>query len=267
MNEQILIQLQGGLGNQLFQYAAALAVQRESNSYARLFSITTPNKHNHLNHDYGKDIFLELEELPNLVLNDSCKYVQANAFERWNPKLLPSSSLLILSGYFQYFPAIKDVIHILQQKLLSRLLLACRTPRILPNSSQSAFLHVRRGDYLNHPTYHWSQTMDYYKKGIDYVEKHNAFIYKWYVFSDDIEWCKSQPLFQKNTLEFIEEPDEYHALSMMIQCQGGAVIANSTFSWWGAILGSHYSKSPVVYPLKWCGEETVILFPQEWRGF
>jgi hypothetical protein len=70
-----------------------------------------------------------------------------------------------------------------------------------------------------------------------------------------------------NTIEFIEEPDEYHALSMMIQCQGGAVIANSTFSWWGAILGSHYSKSPVVYPLKWCGEETVILFPQEWRGF
>jgi hypothetical protein len=267
MNEIILIQFQGGLGNQLFQYAALLITQLKLNPRARLYCVCAENKHNLLGHNYARDLFGDVFELKDIVLNDISQYSQTNAFERWNPILLPSSSTLILSGYFQYLPAIVEILPLFHQVIPRRLMSACKVPRILPNGAQSGFLHVRRGDYLNHPTYHWSQDMDYYKRGVEYVQKKNSFIYKWYIFSDDIAWCKSQPFFQNPTFEFIEESNEYQALSMMIQCQGGAVIANSTFSWWGAILGCYVSKAPVVYPLKWCGEETVILFPKEWRGF
>jgi hypothetical protein len=267
MNEQILVHLQGGLGNQMFQYAAALAVSQQTKSTVQILCICSPNKHNRLNHKYVGDLFHELLELEGIVWNDDlCQYSQSNAFERWNPKFLPSCSPLFLNGYFQYLPAIECAIPFLQETFLHRLFASIPTPRILPNGSQSAFLHVRRGDYLNHPTYHWAQDIDYYKKGIEYVQKQNPYIYKWYVFSDDLEWCREQPLFNSPRIELIQEENEYQALALMIQCQGGAVIANSTFSWWGAMLGADSSKKPVVYPLKWCGQETVILFPQAWRG-
>lgn len=267
MNEEIILQLQGGLGNQLFQYAAALSVQKEVNTHAKIYCISAENKHNLYNHNYVKDLFHELIELKNTILNSSCQYSQSNAFERWNPILLPSCSTLFLVGYFQYLPAIQEVLPFLQQRLLSRLLSVCKVPMILPNGSQSAFFHVRRGDYLNHPTYHWSQEIEYYNKGFQYIQKKNPFIYKWYIFSDDIDWCARQEFFKNKGFEFVRETDEYQSLSLMIQCQGGAVIANSTFSWWGAMLGAEYSKNPVVYPLKWCGNESPILFPQTWRGF
>jgi hypothetical protein len=267
MNQILIVQFQGGLGNQLFQYAALLTSQKMLNSGAKLYSITAPNKHNRLNHNYGKDLFPEVNELNNMVLNDISNYSQTNAFERWNPSFLPSTSTLILSGYFQYFPAIADIVPYLQKTIPSRLLKACPSPRILPNGAQSAFLHVRRGDYLNHPTYHWAQDMEYYEKGVQYVQKKNPYIYKWYIFSDDIAWCRKQALFLGKSFEFVEEEDEYQALLLMTQCHGGAVIANSTFSWWGAILGAHFSKSPIVYPMKWCGEENINLFPYGWHGF
>lgn len=267
MNEQILVHLQGGLGNQIFQYAAAIAISRETKTRINLLCICSENKHNYLNHNYVDDLFHELEEVKGVAWNNPCQYSQSNAFERWNPKFLPSCSTLILNGYFQYLPAIDYAIPFLQETFLFRLLASIPNPRILPNGSQSAFLHVRRGDYLKHPTYHWEQGIEYYTKGIEYVQKHNPYIYKWYVFSDDLEWCREQPLFNNPQFELIQEENEYQALALMIQCQGGAVIANSTFSWWGAMLGADFSKRPIVYPLKWCGKETVILFPKSWHGF
>ena len=266
MNETILVKLQGGLGNQIFQYAAALAVREAVNRRAKILCISAPNKHNLFQHNYVKDLFPEIQEMTGVEINNPCQYSQANAFERWNPTLLPSCSFLILIGYFQYLPAFSDVIPFLQEHFFSRLFKVCPNPIVLPNGAQSAFFHIRRGDYLEHPNYHWAQSIEYYRKGFEYVQRKNPYIYKWYVFSDDIEWCTQQEFFKNKNFEFIHSVDEYNSLSLMIQCKGGAVIANSTFSWWGAMLGAEYSKNPVVYPVKWCGEEQVILFPSNWYG-
>ena len=55
--------------------------------------------------------------------------------------------------------------------------------------------------------------------------------------------------------------NELHTLYCMIKCKGGAVISNSTFSWWGAILGEN---NKVVYPKNWYGDAKPTLFPEGW---
>jgi hypothetical protein len=64
--------------------------------------------------------------------------------------------------------------------------------------------------------------------------------------------------------EIIDEADELAGLMLMSLCEGGAVISNSTYSWWGAMLGCNYVGAPVVYPKKWIGEENPVLFPEAW---
>jgi hypothetical protein len=62
----------------------------------------------------------------------------------------------------------------------------------------------------------------------------------------------------------VDEPDELDGLALMSLCHGGAIIANSTFSWWGAMLGAYPAKATVVYPSKWLQGNKPDLFPPQW---
>ena len=64
--------------------------------------------------------------------------------------------------------------------------------------------------------------------------------------------------------ELLDEKDELAGLMLMSLCEGGAVISNSTFSWWGAMLGCGATGVPVAYPAKWIGKENPDLFPPSW---
>src|SRR3990167_8060838 len=100
-------------------------------------------------------------------------------------------------------------------------------------------VHVRRGDYVSNSFY-----VDLFKDG--YYERAMAeFPNEWFlVFSDDIEWCKKQDIFIG--CDFAEGNDEVTDLNLMAGCKGH-IIANSSFSWWGAYLGD----GRVVAPKKW----------------
>ena len=81
-----------------------------------------------------------------------------------------------------------------------------------------------------------------------------------------IEWIKSQELFNDRTFfEPFECENELTSLSFMTLCKAGAICANSTFSWWGAFLGSYEKRSPIFVPRKWMLTHSQIkLFPKEW---
>jgi hypothetical protein len=115
-------------------------------------------------------------------------------------------------------------------------------------------IHVRRGDYVNHPFYVDLSQTDYYEKAM--AEFPNR---KFLVFSDDIQWCKDY--FIGDEYEFNED-NEIDALNAMASCTGH-IIANSSFSWWGAYLSPHGGK--VIAPKAWHpdGIERTKL-PKEW---
>ena len=117
-------------------------------------------------------------------------------------------------------------------------------------------IHVRRGDYVGNSFYVDLMQTDYYQKAM--AEFPNK---KFLVFSDDIEWCKQQEIFKD--CDFSENKTEIEDLNLMMRCNGH-IIANSTFSWWGAYLG----KGKVVCPneTSWYTDKVIrTKVPLSWK--
>jgi hypothetical protein len=116
-------------------------------------------------------------------------------------------------------------------------------------------IHVRRGDYIKHSEVHLNLGMDYYREAIKVMKAkgHRKFL----VFSDDLDWCKNN--FKNEfsiwgTTDFVfsdRNTANYEDLFLMTFCDSH-IIANSTFSWWGAWLGKNPNKI-VISPKKWFG--------------
>jgi hypothetical protein len=129
-------------------------------------------------------------------------------------------------------------------------------------------IHVRRGDYVQHAGSFPPVTREYIFRGIEKIGADKAII-----FSDDIKWCVQNLIdLPCGLVEFSDEPDERKALSLMASCSNH-IIANSSFSWWGAYLGHNPDKvviSPSCKRGNWFGMESGIkkdavdLIPKEW---
>ncbi len=136
------------------------------------------------------------------------------------------------------------------------------------DASKSISVHIRRGDYANDKvtnTYFGTCPLEYYKQAMDYMRsKVNNPIF--YFFSDDIEWVKKEFNEDENFV-FISNPklQDYEELILMSQCSHN-IIANSSFSWWGAWLNDNPAKL-VVAPKKWMRVESNLqpnLIPEGW---
>jgi len=176
--------------------------------------------------------------------------------------MLEFSGDVVIKGYFQYLPTIETAMPIILKDLTQALTPyreSLRKKYSLTELSHLGFMHIRRGDYLKAPHgVHWVQEEEYYSHAIPHIPN----VSRWFVLSDDIEWCKAQPLFA--SCEIIDEPDELYGLALMSLCHGGAIIGNSTFSWWGAMMGAAPAQAPVVYPSKWLQDSRPNLFPSNW---
>ena len=247
--DSIFVQLMGGLGNQLFQYAAGFLQQKVSNG--RLYFIKANN--NHDTNDYR--ITFNLEQTHHIPQDFKILY-QDDGFALWNPV---EYGCVLFYGYFQNYTVLKSILpefkHILLEKLSTQRDAMAHKYSIPENSG---FIHVRRGDYLLNDHIHHIQDCTYYSNAIELLPH----IKNWYIFSDDISWVKSQEVFQKLDPIYICESDPISSLALMCLIHDGAIIANSTFSWWGAYLGSKH----VVYPKLWMNNSTPDLFPENWRG-
>lgn len=110
----------------------------------------------------------------------------------------------------------------------------------IPPKLDQVAIHVRRGDYVNNDFYVDLTQTDYYQRAMEEFAATDFL-----VFSDDIEWCKRQAIFKN--CEFSEGLTELEDLNLMASCSGH-IIANSSFSWWGAFISPYSQK--VIAPSK-----------------
>lgn len=125
--------------------------------------------------------------------------------------------------------------------------------------SDSASIHVRRGDYVGLQDHHPVCGIDYYAAAIQTLGLNK----RYFVFSDDIEWCKA--VFHDD-YTIVSGLSDWEEMYLMSKCKHH-IIANSTFSWWGAWLNTHEYKN-VIAPKQWFGPakqlNTTDVLPKEW---
>jgi hypothetical protein len=155
-----------------------------------------------------------------------------------------------LNGYFQsekYFVDVReDILNLFEIDEDTKSYLSNKYSNLL--SGNTCSIHIRRGDYLNLPNFHPTQDISYYMDGCNIIGNEANYL----IFSDDIEWCYKNFNFIKNRT-FISGNTDYQDLYLMSMCNNN-IIANSTFSWWGAWLNKNKNKI-VVSPKKWFGSE------------
>ena len=132
---------------------------------------------------------------------------------------------------------------------------------MIEDVGEAIALHVRRTDYLKNPN-HTTLDLDYYKKALKKFNRTLRVI----IFSDDPEWCQDQELFSDDRFMVSESGDQYIDMCLMTLCQHH-IIANSSFSWWGAWLSD---SDDVVAPSKWfgagnSGKDTKDLYAEGWQ--
>jgi len=260
----------GGLGNQLFQYAAAKAVA-DTYGYLLLVEKEGSNGHNSLGHNYATLLMKDAKEVHSLSDSTTTSFYHfiqpGGAFGPWSVQDIPTNppKPVRLEGYFQYLPPLLSVLPGIRSMLWEclseqRKCMASQYGLCENGDDTAIVMHIRRGDYTALPHIHFLQDQAYYEKAVSLMKQQT--VLKIHVVSDDIEWCKAQPWNFHVDIVFVDEPDELCGLAVMALCRGGAVIANSTFSWWGAVLGN---SRHVCYPSRWIRHDTVHdLFPKHW---
>ncbi len=281
----IVVKLMGGLGNQMFQFAAGKALalhlgttlklddsylNRNSNGkYTQrkfeLGGFKLSEKLIGILHLYKFDSklirgFNRLFRFKSSVLNESNTHYQTNFFET------KDNALII--GYWQsekYFKLHEKQIRndfIIDDHFLNGI--EENKAKVLGSNSVS--LHVRRGDYVTntHSNYfHGVCGINYYEDAVKFISNSVSNL-ELFVFSDDIEWCKENLKFNY-AINFIDTKSAYKDLYLMQNCKHN-IIANSSFSWWGAWLNKSESKI-VVAPKKWFADELINtndLYPENW---
>ena len=232
----------GGLGNYLFQIASAYSksVDDNSNFFIDKNDITI----GHSNPEkYKTNIFRKMnfqtpiDEYFN-YLEPHFNYAQIQNFGQ-NTKMI---------GYFQsekYFIKNKNkILNLFNIDEETKTYLNKKYGVILKNKTCS--LHVRRGDYVRLNQYHTVLPIEYYEKSINIIGDDYHFL----IFSDDLGWCEKNLFFIKNKT-FIVGNDDYQDLYLMTMCENN-IIANSSFSWWGAWMNNNENKK-IISPKLWFG--------------
>ncbi len=293
----VTVEIHSGLGNQMFQYAAGISLARFLKSPCKLeiswfensSSAQTPNSFQLDKFPKIKLDFANKSEVDALIRPSSKGIV--NRIKHKLNRSLPihkqwafvephfhyykyfffSKSPVFLSGYWQsekYFFHIADEIRATFSIEIQELNNNYSILKEILNVP-AVSLHIRRGDMVKNPEVaekHGSCNLTYYKKAMSLIEKEvQNPVY--FVFSDDIDWCKEN-LESNYRIVYVtgnEGLEAYMDIQLMRQCSHH-IIANSSFSWWGAWLNSSPNKI-VIAPSKWFNHDdlnTDDLIPSSW---
>lgn len=226
----------GRLGNQLFQIAATIGLAKKHGvdygfpewEYSKYFQNTLP----------GYPGGLEAEK----VVEPNFNYTDI---------ILDQGRDIDLAGYFQsekYFDSVKRYIKdqfSFDQYIYPDLFLK---NKIKDSITRICAIHVRRGDYVGHPDY-FQIPLQYYINAIKHIPEGTLF----YVFSDDIDWCKKNFKIPNTDFIFIEGNSEIMDFALM-KTFDHFIIANSSFSWWAAWL-SENNQSVIIAPDRWFSDK------------
>jgi hypothetical protein len=291
----ILVGITGGLGNQMFQYAFGRALAVKTNLPVR-YDISTykkyydPSRSFQLQHFNIKHWIASASEIK--YFNHPQSYFPSSKAERLflrirdyvkPPRLFYENALSFddhvfnvadntyLLGYWQserYFSAaaaplcteftLAEPLDGLNQELVARM-----------QNGNSVSIHVRRGDYVTHPTIskqHGTLPLSYYHNAVAYIAS-KVTNPVFYVFSDDLDWSRRnvKPPFPVHYVGHNGGEKSYLDLVLISSCKHN-IIANSTFSWWGAYLNGNEEKI-VIAPQQWFQEQsykTESLIPERW---
>lgn len=286
----IVIRFMGGLGNQMFQYSLYRKFVSQGKKVCADLSYYEDEK---------AMPFMLLKAFPQIKLNmiEDEHYVENMTLRHQNRsfitkvvnKIFPMSRFMesdiednqyrsyyikrkhgIFAGYWQserYWNDIKEqIISDLQFNALDN-----QTAKKLADeiaNTEAVSLHIRRGDYLEEDVakiFGNICTLQYYENAINYILKKNKDV-KFYVFSNDTQWVKENLKLENAVyVSDILEPNtsDWNEMCLMSLCKHN-IIANSTFSWWGAYLNTNKGKI-VIAPKKWSNiSENKDICPKEW---
>lgn len=277
----VVVKLQGGLGNQMFQFAAGLALARRNGAGLKLdlsFLRDRTPRPNFTQREYCLDLF-QLPADCEVVADGSgfakrlpCHVEQQFHFD---PKFFDLGPGVYLDGYFQsprfFEPVRAEVVRTFKslvqplnadQQALAGKIRAC----------PAVCLNVRRGDYVANPVaneFHGVCDESYYQAATAAIRQQVPGAH-FFIFSDDIEWCRTADLTSGASFTLVPHEfagDRFGAyLQLMMACRH-FILPNSSFGWWAAFLGDAPEKI-VVAPTPWFDNpfnNTVDLLPAAWR--
>jgi hypothetical protein len=241
----------GRLGNQMFQYATLLSVAK-TKSYE--YGIPKCNSNEN---EYYK--FFLPECFPNLSALDSSKIFNPYKIIEQNfcydSKIFQIYDNTDLLGYFQsekYF--LNHRSQILNEFSFDRIIFEKSSVLRALEQEDVISLHLRLGDYVDQPNNHPVCSKDYYLQALEEIPKHKTI----FVFSDEIEKAKNFFNFLHRKVIFVDETNKYINMCLMTLCNYH-IIANSSFSWWGAWLSN---SKKVIAPKQWFGDAKHM--PRDW---
>jgi len=291
----IISKLTGGLGNQMFQYAVGRRIAYINNTslkiditgYENQLGIT---KRTYLLHVFNaKEDFANSEEIDKLKKSNKIfinkyflkftkqkipyynqSYIQEKHYH-FDKSILKIGDNVYLEGYWQSEKYFKDIENIIRKEIIFK-----KEPDEINKKtidkithSNSVSIHVRRSDYVydkKTSEFHGFCDLDYYHKAVSTIAKRVEKPH-FFIFSDDPLWVK-QNLILKYPCDYINHnvgKKDYNDLKLMSNCHHN-IIANSSFSWWGAWLNKNPKKT-IIAPKKWFRNpkiNTEDLIPQQW---
>ncbi len=294
-----IVNIIGGLGNQMFQYAFAIALKHkfpseevliDTSHFHYLFINKTKGYSLHNGYEIDK-VFPHacLRRASALQIMKVSWYVPNYVMSRIARRFLPVRNKEYIQNRKDIFAFQKDVFERKGSCYYegnwesSQYFVDCRdqVQEVFthgePNeinkkyiqdmeNENSVAIHVRRGDYLSGSKWTGICTLDYYRKGIETIlsdgQKH-----VFYFFSNDIPWCEEaiSPLLKGHELKIVTEnkgKDSCWDMFLMTHCKD-LIIANSSFSWWGAFLNKRHGR--VIAPSKWLNEDRQVeIWLDEW---
>lgn len=281
----IVVKLMGGLGNQMFQYAAgkALADKHGVDLFVdESFLVKDPGAEytkrfpelDQLNVKYNKvdEKITELFSQPSLFkkfLSVKNKATVLNEQAGICSEYFNAGSTVYLNGYWQseiYFEPVRDV---LLKEFTPRYDLQAVAGDYLKKilNCKSVSVHIRRGDYVQLKSageFHGALEMEYYNNAIAWMKSNHPECH-FFIFSDDPEWC-CQNFKDNSGSTIVETAKMYSSTDMMLmsQCHHN-IIANSSYSWWGAWLNTHPGRT-VMAPKKWFRQaEATTIYAKNWK--
>lgn len=279
----IIIKIKGGLGNQLFQYAFGRYVSMQKKELLKIdmgnlvSNNDTARKYLLDNFNIKAEIATDEEivkvKYPRRIFSKLSRFFCSKIFRIHNIGYVPNirqTNNRYYEGFWQSYKYLEPIKDILLKEITLIKPIGIKYPDLLTqvDSTNSVSIHVRRGDYINDSKTkadHLTFGLEYYMNAIKIISNkldNPAF----FIFSDDIDWVKENLKIDFPTV-FVSNPGikDYEELIIMSRCKHD-IIANSSFSFWGAWLNQNPEKI-VIAPKKWNNRyqaDYKDLLPETW---
>src|SRR5436190_9560810 len=266
----VVVKLEGGMGNQLFQYAAGRYLAQKLNAELKLDIdiYTTENKRQYALHHFNvQEVFSKARERKNLKRKEffrrQLNKLGADLKSYWYTEQITGNDIdvekltdnVFLEGFWQSEKYFKPIESTIRKEFIVKDQPSALNRKYLDEirSVNSISIHVRRGDYVTDKetnAVHGVCDLEYYRKAIDRMstEINDP---RFYIFSDDMKWTKENISSSIHPFAYSahNQAAPHEDLRLMYSCKHH-IIANSSFSWWGAWLNMNTEKK-VIAPRNW----------------